>query len=175
MTKIIGIDPGAVDTGVGIVKGTGIQVEEYSYGSIAASKDSGLGERLNHLYDRLSEIFSEAKPDLIVVEDVFFLARYPKSGIALGKVSGVILLAGFRADIQMIEIPVREAKQILTGNGAAAKPQLEKAVRHVLNRTEPIKPFHASDALALALIGLFRYEAIVRQRNSPLLRLNRIS
>jgi crossover junction endodeoxyribonuclease RuvC len=54
------------------------------------------------------------------------------------------------------EIPVREAKQVLTGNGNASKSQLEKAVRHALKLEHAIRPFHASDALGLALIGLFR-------------------
>jgi crossover junction endodeoxyribonuclease RuvC len=75
----------------------------------------------------------------------------------LGKVIGVVLLSGFQSDIPIIEIPVREAKKILTGNGNANKIQLEKAVRSLLNHPEKIKPDHASDALALSLIGLYRY------------------
>lgn len=175
MMTIIGIDPGSAETGVGIVKGNGVRVEEYSYGSISASTHFELAERLNEIYERLVQIFTDAKPDLAVVEDIFSLGRYPKSGITLGKVSGVILLAGFKTNIRMIEIPVREVKQILTGNGGAAKPQLEKAVRHILNRTDPIKPFHASDALALALIGLFRYETLAFPENPSIHKLNRIS
>jgi crossover junction endodeoxyribonuclease RuvC len=54
------------------------------------------------------------------------------------------------------EVAVREAKQVLTGNGRASKEQLEAAVRHILGRTDPIRPYHASDAVALALIGLYR-------------------
>jgi len=93
----------------------------------------------------------------MVVEDIFSLQKYPKSGITLGKVTGVILLAGNQLDLPVIEIQVREAKQILTGNGNASKIQLESAVRHFLNLTTPIRPYHASDAIGLALIGLFRY------------------
>jgi crossover junction endodeoxyribonuclease RuvC len=93
----------------------------------------------------------------MVVEDVFSLNNYPTSGILLGKVSGVILLAGFQAGIPVAEVAVREAKKILTGNGRASKEQLEKAVRRQLNLKNPIRPFHASDALGLAMIGLFRY------------------
>lgn len=94
----------------------------------------------------------------MVIEDVFSLQKYPKSGITLGKVTGVILLAGYQVDVPVTEVPVREAKQVLTGNGNASKMQLERAVRHFLNLTTPIKPYHASDALGLALIGLFRYQ-----------------
>jgi crossover junction endodeoxyribonuclease RuvC len=67
------------------------------------------------------------------------------------------MIAGFRLQIPVIEIPVREAKQVLTGNGNASKEQLEKAVRHTLGAQKQIRPFHASDAIGLALIGLYRY------------------
>jgi crossover junction endodeoxyribonuclease RuvC len=93
----------------------------------------------------------------MIVEEAFSLEKYPKSGITLGKVSGVILLAGQQAGIPVTEIPVREAKKILTGNGSADKSQLEMAVRRFLGIPGCIRPFHASDALALALIGLFRH------------------
>jgi len=62
--------------------------------------------------------------------------------------------------IPVREIPVREAKQVLTGNGNASKKQLERSVRSSLDRKEPITPDHASDALGLALIGLYRFDAI---------------
>ena len=64
----------------------------------------------------------------------------------------------------VVEISVRESKQILTGNGNASKAQLEKAVRHLLKLTTPIRPDHASDAVALALIGFFRYNDHSSQR-----------
>jgi crossover junction endodeoxyribonuclease RuvC len=112
---------------------------------------------LEKIYTQISNLLQRENPDLIVVEDIFSLEKYPKSGIALGKVCGVILLAAEQASTQVIEIPVREAKQVLTGNGNAEKEQLEKAVRRVLGCAEAIRPDHASDALGLAIIGLFRY------------------
>jgi len=93
----------------------------------------------------------------MVVEDIFSVGRFPHSAILLGKVTGVILLAGHRRQIPITEIAVREAKQVLTGNGRAAKSQLEAAVRHYLKLPRPIRPYHAADALGLALIGLMRY------------------
>jgi crossover junction endodeoxyribonuclease RuvC len=92
----------------------------------------------------------------MVIEEAFSLPANPKSGILLGKVCGVILLSACRCRIPIIEVAVREAKQVLTGNGRATKQQLESAVRHALGRSEPISPYHASDAVALALIGLYR-------------------
>jgi len=159
MTKIIGIDPGVAATGIGIVNGKGLKVAGYSFGSIRTSKNISMAHRLDQIFSKLALVLQEEKPDCMVVEDVFSLQKFPRSGIDLGKVSGVILLAGCREGVPVVEISVRETKQILTGNGNASKAQLEKAVRHLLKTSNPIKPDHASDAVALALIGLFRSHA----------------
>jgi len=163
MIKVIGIDPGLAATGIGIVRGMESKVDGFSYGSINTSKNISLPTRLDQIFSKLILILKDEKPDLMVVEDVFSMEKYPKSGIMLGKVSGIVLLAGCRADVPSIEVSAREAKQILTGNGNASKMQLEKSVRHLVSLTTPIRPYHASDALSLALIGLFRYKKCIGQ------------
>lgn len=157
MKTIIGIDPGLAGTGVGIVTGSKMRVDSYSFGAVNTEKSDSTGVRLDLIYSKLLSILKNQDFDLMVVEDIFSLDKYPRSGILLGKVAGVVHLAGAHAGVPVVEIPVRESKKILSGNGNADKKQLEKAVRHHLNHGEPIRPFHASDALALALIGLFRY------------------
>lgn len=155
--KIIGIDPGLAATGIGIVTGSGHRIDDFSYGSIQTKKGIVLANRLDCIFSKLLELLNSETPELMVIEDIFSLSQYPKSGITLGQVSGIIQLAAARTNIPTVEIPVRETKKILTGNGSANKHQLEKAVRHVLNLSAPIRPYHASDALALALIGLYRF------------------
>jgi len=157
MIKTIGIDPGLAGTGVGIVKGIGLKVDSYSSCSIATPKSESLPNRLDRIYATLLQILKQEQPDRMVVEEIFSLGKYPKSAITLGKVVGVVLLASHQLGIGVSEVPVREAKQILTGNGNASKQQLEKAVRQVLKLNKAIRPYHVSDALGLALIGLFRY------------------
>jgi len=154
--KVIGIDPGLADTGFGIVQGSGSRVGDYSFGTIQTSKTDALPRRLEHIFSELSSLLKAEKPDLIVIEDIFSLKQYPKSGIALGKVSGVILLACSQCDIGTMEIAVKEVKRVLTGNGSARKDQIERAVRHFLKSETPIRPSHASDAIALALVGFMR-------------------
>ncbi len=156
MMTVVGIDPGLADTGIGLVTGRGMKVHQYSFGSIVTPKTDDIAVRLDLIYAKVKSIIDTHKPDLLVVEDVFSLKRYPKSGILLGKVIGVVLLSAAHAGLPAMEIPVRESKKILSGNGNADKEQLEKAVRRFLKHETPIRPFHASDALALALIGLFR-------------------
>lgn len=158
MVKVIGIDPGLSATGIGIVRGRGRKIENFSFGSIKTSRLASLPERLRQIFSEITRILEKEEPDLMVVEDVFSIEENPKSGIMLGKVAGAVLLAGSRMEMPIHEIPVREAKKILTGNGRASKDQLEKAVRFFLNISKPIRPYHASDAIALAIIGLFRYE-----------------
>lgn len=155
--KLIGIDPGLAATGIGVVTGDGRKVVDFAYGVIRTHQKATTPARLDKIYSRIHELLIAEQPDLIVIEDVFSLDKYPRSGITLGKVSGVILLAAYHVKTDIIEIPVREAKQILTGNGNAGKDQLEKAVRQALGSPNAIRPNHASDALGLALIGMFRY------------------
>jgi crossover junction endodeoxyribonuclease RuvC len=158
MITIIGIDPGLAATGIGIVRGHGLRIEGYSFGSINTSQNTSLPERLDQIFSKLLQILKNEKPDLMIVEEVYSLNRHPKSGILLGQVTGIVFLAGFQAAVPLLEVSVREAKQVLTGNGNATKMQLEKAVRHQLNHKQPIRPLHASDAMGLALIGLYRHQ-----------------
>ncbi len=158
--RIIGIDPGLAATGIAVVTGSGRRIDSFAYGVIKTDSTLSTEARLEKIHIGIASLFRKEAPDLVVIEDVFSLEKYPKSGIALGKVCGVILLAVRQAGVMVKEIPVREAKQILTGNGNAGKEQLEKAVRQTLKCREAIRPYHASDALGLALIGLFRYDSL---------------
>ncbi len=157
MQTIIGIDPGLAATGIGIVSGHGVKVIQFAYGVIKTEPNCSVPERLERIFAFIEKVLDDEKPHLMVIEDVFSLEKYPQSGITLGKVCGVILLAAQKKNIPILEVPVREAKQVLTGNGNASKQQLEMAVRQALGRDRQIRPFHASDALGLALIGLYRY------------------
>jgi crossover junction endodeoxyribonuclease RuvC len=156
MIKIMGVDPGLAATGVGVVRGRGLHVQGYSFGCITTSSAAPLPDRLDRIFSQLLKLLSQEAPDMLVVEDVFSLKEYPKSGIALGQVSGVVMVAASRSGVCCAAVPVREAKQVLTGNGSASKIQLENAVRRHLNHPTPIRPYHASDALGLAIIGLYR-------------------
>ncbi len=157
MVKIAGIDPGLAGTGVGVIHGDGLNIAGYSFGSIKTEKKDPIGLRLNIIYSKITEFLKDQAPDLVVIEDIFSLSKYPGSGISLARVSGVLLLASFKVGINVEEITVREAKKIVSGSGSADKYQVEESVRAILGHDKPIRPFHASDALALALCGYYRY------------------
>jgi crossover junction endodeoxyribonuclease RuvC len=154
--KVMGIDPGLHETGVGIVTGGPRGVTGYAFGVIGTRPCDAQEIRLAAIYSETFSFLEEERPDLVVVEAAFSLSQYPKSGILLGKAMGALLAACGQRRVPVLEIPVREAKKVLTGNGRATKAQLELAVRSALGRDAPISPKHSSDALALALIGLSR-------------------
>jgi crossover junction endodeoxyribonuclease RuvC len=158
MIKVVGIDPGLAGTGVGVIEGDRQKILEYSFGSIATDTKDSVNFRLNVIYSKILDFLCEQKPDYVVIEDIYSLEKYPGSGIMLGKVSGVILLATYKAGSNVEEIPVKQVKKIISGNGGADKHQMERSVRNLLKHEKPIRPFHASDALGLALTGYYRYK-----------------
>ena len=156
MIKIVGIDPGLAGTGIGVVEGDSRGVSGYSFGVVSTDPGDSIQARLDIIYTKVFDFLMDQQPSQVVVEDIYSLEKYPGSGIMLGKVSGVLLLAAFKAGIAAEEIAVREAKKIVSGNGSADKHQMERSVRNLLGHPEPIRPFHASDALGLALTGYYR-------------------
>lgn len=157
MIKVVGIDPGLAGTGIGVIEGDSSRILSYAFGAIETQPSEPVPERLHHIYEKTIEFLEQQQPDYIVIEDIYSLEKYPGSGIILGKVSGVLLLAAYKTGVTVEEIPVREAKKIISGNGGADKYQMERAVRNLLNHDSRIRPFHASDALGLALTGYYRH------------------
>lgn len=158
MIKVVGIDPGLAGTGIGVIQGNRKDILGYSFGSIATEVKDPIHSRLHTIYSKMLAFLIEQQPDHVVIEDIYSLEKYPGSGIMLGKVSGVLLVAAYKAGVNVEEIPVREVKKIVSGNGNADKYQMERSVRNLLKHPDPIRPFHASDALGLALTGYYRYK-----------------
>ncbi len=161
MIKVVGIDPGLAGTGIGVVEGDKNQIRGYSFGSIETHAKDPIHFRLHIIYSKTLELLCTQKPDRVVIEDIYSLEKFPGSGIMLGKVSGVLLLAAYEAGLDVEEIPVREVKKIVSGSGSADKHQVERSVRNLLNHQGQIRPFHASDALGLALTGYYRHKRML--------------
>ncbi len=155
--KVVGIDPGLAGTGVGVVEGDRSNIINYAFGSVETDPKDPIHLRLHTIFSKVLEFLKCQQPDHVVIEDIYSLEKYPGSGIMLGKVSGVLLLAAYQAGLSVEEIPVREVKKIVSGNGNADKHQMERAVRNMVGYQGQIRPFHASDALGLALAGYYRH------------------
>ena len=149
--KVLGIDPGSVHTGYGIVgKGPGGSLVRICDGAISPGAGWTLAERLLKISDGLCELMELHKPDAVSVESIFF-AKNVKSAITLGQARGAALLSAARFGLPVFEYAPTAVKLAVTGYGQAAKEQVGKMVKLLLKDTESFKKADASDALAIAI------------------------
>jgi crossover junction endodeoxyribonuclease RuvC len=152
---ILGIDPGSVVTGYGVIDRQGRQIRLIEYGVVRTGSGSALPERLKRIYDRLSEVISQHKPEQIAIEATF-AGRNPMAALTLGHARGVALLAAANSGAPIIEYAPREIKQSVVGTGSASKEQIQYMVRVTLSLTRIPEPADAADALAIALCHAYR-------------------
>jgi len=100
--RVMGIDPGSLCTGYGIVEETGGRLTSIHFGSIKSQSKNPFAQRLKTIYDGLASVMEEYQPNAVAVEDIFFAAN-AKSTIKLGQTRGVALLAAAQADITLAE------------------------------------------------------------------------
>jgi len=152
---ILGIDPGLASTGFGALRCDGAAPVLVRCGSIKTFPHDTVPDRLMQIHHDVDRIIGEVQPDLFALEDVFSLVRYPKAGILLGSVLGVLYLTARQRGLPVQEIAPKEIKNSLVGFGNAGKKQIKNAVASAL-KTNGISSFHASDALAVALAVYYR-------------------
>jgi len=148
--RVLGIDPGTVTTGWGVVETADGSLRHLAHGTIGSS--GGQGGRLRVIYEGLQEALSRYEPEGISLEKVFF-ARNAQSALKLGQARGVALLAAASRDIAIYEYASAEIKLAVVGYGRAAKGQVQKMVASLLCLPFQI-PADAADALAAAICHL---------------------
>jgi crossover junction endodeoxyribonuclease RuvC len=158
---ILGIDPGLANTGFGAVRFSGKKHSLLACGYIKTPPGETVAARLFQIHTDMGRIVRKTKPDFVAIENIFSLVRYPKAGILLGGVLGVLYLTVKQNNIGMIEITPKEIKNSLVGYGSAGKVQVRKAVQTLL-KIDDIRSFHAADALAVALAAFYRNVTGVR-------------
>ena len=148
MTRIIGIDPGWLRTGYGIIDIIGNKITYVSSGIIRLT-DKSFPDRLKVIFDGVSQIVAEYQPQTMAIEEVFF-AKDPRAALKLGQARGVAIVAGVNADLSVAEYSPRSVKQAVVGTGAADKKQVQTMVASLLKL--PDTPSEdAADALAIAI------------------------
>jgi crossover junction endodeoxyribonuclease RuvC len=152
---ILGIDPGLASTGFGAIGCDKAIPFLLKCGYIKTSSKEHISNRLFQIHSDINHLIHILQPDLIAIENVFSLVRYPKAGILLGGVLGIIYLSVFQNNISMVEITPKEVKNSLVGYGGANKHQVKETIKKLLKITD-VKSFHASDALAIALTAFYR-------------------
>ena len=152
---ILGIDPGLASSGFGAIECNKTESSLMKCGYIKTSPKEHISNRLFQIHSDINHLIRTLHPNLIAIENVFSLVRYPKAGILLGGVLGVIYLSVFENNVSMIEITPKEVKKSLVGHGGADKYQVKETIKKLLKITD-VKSFHASDALAIALTAFYR-------------------
>lgn len=150
--RIIGIDPGTGILGFGVVdfrRGSN-KFKMVTAGVITTPAHTPTDERLEEIFNSLTEIINETKPDVMSIEKLFF-ARNVTTAISVAEARGVAMLTGRRAGISIAEYTPLQIKQTLTGYGKADKKQIQEMVRLNLGLTEAPKPDDCADALAAAI------------------------
>jgi crossover junction endodeoxyribonuclease RuvC len=151
---VIGIDPGTLHLGWGVLKGEGNRITHLGHGVIDAPAADTLGERLVRLDRGLHEVLSSYCPTVGSVESLFF-HKDPQAAAKLGHARGVVLLHLARAGMTVAEYPPARVKNTVTGHGRADKGQMVRMVRTLLGLDSDPRE-DAADALALALTYLRR-------------------
>ncbi len=108
------------------------------------------------IYDELSEVLSQWRPGMAVLEGLYSDYKFPRTAVMMGHVRGVICLAAEQAGARVVELSPAEVKQALTGSGRASKEQIRRAVTRMLGLRSAPRSEHVCDAMAIALVGAAR-------------------
>lgn len=153
---IIGIDPGTNVMGYGILGVKGSKPAMIAMGVIKFNKFDSHYLRLGHIFNRVTGIIEQYLPDEMAIEAPFF-GKNVQSMLKLGRAQGVAMAAAISRDISITEYEPRKIKMAITGNGAAAKEQVQDMLRRILNiPAENLLPeLDATDALGAALCHFY--------------------
>ena len=147
--RVIGIDPGTRRMGYGIVESSGSRLIHIDNGAIITSPGDPLPARLKGIYDGITEVIEEYKPDVVSIEDIFY-SKNVKSAMKLGHARGVGMLAGANKGLGIFEYTPTAIKSAVVGFGRAEKAQIQQMVKILLNLPE-VPQEDAADALAAAI------------------------
>ena len=149
----LGIDPGTAICGYGLVELVGNKLRPLHYGAVFTDKDMLPELRLKKIYEELTVLIVQYKPDVMSIEKLFF-NRNVTTAIPVGQARGVALLTAANTGLPVLEFTPMQIKQSVVGTGSATKEQVIFMVMHLLNIRQKIRPDDVADALAAAICGL---------------------
>jgi len=150
----MGIDPGTIITGIGIIEISGDRISALDIDCINLNKKLSIPERLKIIYDVCCAKMNKFEPDEFAIETAFYHKNI-QSTLKLGQARGVALIAAVNSDLKISEYSPREIKKSVTGNGASSKEQVQFMIKTILSLKENPKFIDSSDALAVALCHYF--------------------
>jgi crossover junction endodeoxyribonuclease RuvC len=149
--RILGIDPGTGILGFGVIDAPAPgKVQLVDGGVIRTPVKQADSIRLKTIYDELTEIIEQHKPQIISVEKLFF-SQNVTTAMSVSQARGVVLLCGEQNNLELFEYTPQQIKQAITGYGKADKKQMQEMVRVILGLQEVPKPDDCADALAAAI------------------------
>ena len=158
---ILGIDPGTLVMGYGLIAIEGNNISLVEMGILKLSKFDDHSERLHLIFKKTESLMKLHKPVAVAIEAPFF-GKNVQSMRKLGRAQGVAIAAAMANGLQATEYAPRKIKQSITGRGNATKEQVWKMLQSILKFEEEAPYMDATDALAVALCHHY-------QLRSPLL------
>lgn len=146
---ILGVDPGSLVAGYGVIRSSGRDPSIVTCGVIRARRADPLPKRLLTLHDSILDLIDDHAPVAVAVERAFY-GKNVRALMSLGQAAGVVLLAAAERGIDVYEYAPGEIKRAVVGRGRASKEQVQRMVCVVLD-LPPGAPLDATDALAAAL------------------------
>jgi crossover junction endodeoxyribonuclease RuvC len=147
---VLGIDPGTANTGYGVVARRGGRLAALDGGVIETPAGLPLERRLATIHARVCALIEEHAPEAVALEDLYFGVN-ARSAMAVGHARGVVMLAAGQAGLPCAGYTPQQIKGAVCGTGRAGKEQVIRMVQTLLSLTEPPRPDHAADALAVAI------------------------
>lgn len=165
--RVLGIDPGTLTSGYGIVAEEDHKLFHVASGGISPSAKQPFPKRLKKIYEELEKIIDNYRPQVVVIEDIF-VSKNIKSALKLGHARGVAILVAMNAGLAVFEYAPLEVKQAVVGNGMADKKQVQMMVKALLDLPKVPHPADAADALAAAICHIHssRLKEILRNSSS---------
>jgi len=148
LVRVMGIDPGSVITGFGVIETDGARSFYLAHGHIRVKGES-FPEKLGHIHREISAVLDQWQPQEVAVEQVF-LSNNAMSALKLGQARGAAITAVVSRDVGVSEYSARSVKQVVTGSGSADKLQVQTMVKALL-QIERTLQVDAADGLAIAI------------------------
>ncbi len=152
---ILGIDPGTIVMGYGLIHVINNKPSLLSLGVIKLEKFDEHADRLKKIFERVIGLIDEYKPDELAIEAPFF-GKNVQSMLKLGRAQGVAIAAALSKNIPMTEYSPKKIKMSITGNGNASKEQVAAMLERILNFKHESKYLDATDALGAAVCHYFQ-------------------
>jgi crossover junction endodeoxyribonuclease RuvC len=149
--RVLGIDPGLNTTGYGVLDFAAGQPALIEAGVVRSKARGSLAERVREIHDGVEDVIASLKPEVLAIEELYSHYDRPTTAILMGHARGVIILTAAQANIPVTSYPSTQIKKTITGNGHAAKWQMQEAIRRELNLPALPEPPDVADALAIAL------------------------